>query len=69
VARTLSDFFQGQTDKGLFYKPNYSGKLGCPNRKKKKKKLKILEKKLLPKYMSIKRLGEYQLKLFPNKNV
>jgi len=33
VASTHTDFFQGQTDRGLFYWPNHSGETGCPNEK------------------------------------
>jgi hypothetical protein len=31
------DFFQGQTDRDLFYWPEHLEKLGCPSKKKKKK--------------------------------
>ncbi len=29
MANTRSDLFQGRIDRGLFYWPNHSGKLGC----------------------------------------
>ncbi len=56
VSSMHGNFLRGQTDWGLFYWPNHSGKLGCPNKKKKKKEgdpvtctIKILQSQLMPK--------------------